>query len=119
MNRAQTGILGEKIARNYITKKGYQILETNYRCREGEIDIISKKKDCLVFIEVRTKSSKDFGTPEESLNASKKKKLIKSVFTWLTSHKNVPDLWRIDFIAVELDSLGQLTRISIIEDAMS
>ena len=57
MKRRDTGIRGEKLARDFLKKRGYRILETNYRCPEGEIDIITKHKDSLVFIEVRTKKS--------------------------------------------------------------
>jgi putative endonuclease len=55
-NRKETGNLGEKLARDFLKKKGYKIVETNYRCADGEMDIIAKQKDCLVFVEVRTKT---------------------------------------------------------------
>ena len=63
MKRRDTGILGEKLARDFLRKRGYRILETNYRCPQGEIDIVAWHKDCLVFIEVRTKKSREFGSP--------------------------------------------------------
>ena len=62
MKRRDIGILGEKLARNFLKKQGYHIKETNYRCPYGEVDIIAKDKDCLVFIEVRTKKSLEFGS---------------------------------------------------------
>ena len=65
MNRKSTGDLGEKLARDFLKKRGYHIIENNFRCREGEIDIVATQNDCLVCIEVRTKSSLVFGTPEE------------------------------------------------------
>ena len=55
MIRKETGILGEKLARDFLKKRGYRIIETNYRCRYGEIDIIARHKGYLIFIEVRTK----------------------------------------------------------------
>jgi putative endonuclease len=118
MKRKELGDIGEKLARNFIKKKGYKILDTNYRCREGEIDIIARKRDCLVFIEVRTKASIGFGSPEESVTFAKKEKLISSALTYMSEHRDLPESWRIDFIAVELDRDGKATRIELIENAI-
>ncbi|GAJ10770.1 unnamed protein product, partial [marine sediment metagenome] len=52
MKRSETGTLGEKLAKDFLKKRGYRILETNYRCPEGEIDIVARYKDYLVFVEV-------------------------------------------------------------------
>ena len=71
MKRRDTGILGKKLARDSLNKRGYRILETNYRCPEGEIDIIARHKDSHVFVEVRTKTSSEFGSPEESITPAK------------------------------------------------
>lgn len=119
MKRRELGDIGEKLARKFLKKKGYRILETNFRCREGEIDIIAKQKDYLVFVEVRTKTSSGFGSPEESVTFAKKEKLIASALTYMGSHQNLPDNWRIDFIGVELDQKGKATRIELIESAIS
>lgn len=119
MKRKELGDTGEKLARDFLKKKGYKIRETNFRCREGEIDIIAQKKDCLVFVEVRTKTTTDYGSPEESVTFAKKEKLIASALTYLSSHKNLPESWRIDFIAVELDNKGKAKRIELIENAIS
>ncbi len=119
MKRKQLGDTGEKLARDFLKKNGYRIRETNFRCREGEIDIIARKKDYLIFVEVRTKTSAGFGSPEESVTSAKKEKLIASALTYLNSHQNLPDLWRIDFVAVELDQKGKATRIELIENAIS
>ena len=72
MKRKTTGMIGEKIAADFLTKQGYEIIETDYRCKEGEVDIIAKDGDSLVFVEVRTKSSRAFGSPAESVTARKK-----------------------------------------------
>jgi putative endonuclease len=118
MKRKELGATGEKLARDFLKKKGYRIRETNFRCREGEIDIIAQKKDYLVFIEVRTKTSSSFGSPEESVTFAKKEKLIASALAYLNSHKDLPASWRIDFIAVELDQKDKATRIELIENAV-
>lgn len=75
MKRKTTGIIGEKLAAEFLSKRGYMITETNYRCKEGEVDIIARDGEFLVFIEVRTKNSRLFGAPEESITARKKEHL--------------------------------------------
>jgi putative endonuclease len=118
MDRQEVGKLGEKAAQKFLKKRGYRIRETGFRCRHGEIDIIARQKDCLVFIEVRTKSNLDFGTPEESITQTKKEKLIASALTYTTTHRNLPSLWRIDVVAIELDDKGKTTRIELVENAV-
>ena len=118
MNRQEVGKLGEKVAQKFLKKQGYRIREVSFRCPHGEIDIIAQKKDYLVFVEVRTKSNLNFGTPEESLTQSKKKKLIASALTYANTHQNLPSLWRIDVIAIELNDKGQAKRIELIENAI-
>ena len=118
MKRRDTGILGEKLARDFLKKKGYRILETNYRCPEGEIDIVAKQKDCLVFIEVRTKTSLAFGSPEESITAAKMNKLRATAAHFQQTHDNLPPSWRIDMVAVELNKQNKPSRIELIENAV-
>jgi putative endonuclease len=118
MDRKETGLLGEKLARDYLRKKGYRVLETNYRCPLGEIDIVALRKDCLVFVEVRTKTSLDFGTPQESITYSKKQHLRRSAYYYLSSHPGSPEQWRIDFIAVELEESRRLKRMEHLENAI-
>ena len=119
MNRQELGKLGERLARDTIKRKGYRILETNFRCRSGEIDIVAQQKDCLVFVEVRTKSNLNFGSPEESITAIKKQRLVSSAFTYIETHQDLPSLWRIDVVAIETNLEGKLKRIEIIEDAVN
>jgi len=119
MKRGDTGRLGEELARGFIKKRGFHILENNYRCPEGEIDIIARHKDYLVFIEVRTKTSRGFGSPEESITKSKKKRMIATAQYYRQAHDETLPLWRIDFVAVELDKRGKPSRIELIENAVS
>ena len=118
MKRRDTGILGEKLARDFLKKRGYHIIETNYRCPHGEIDIIAKHKDSLVFIEVRAKRSPEFGSPEESITPAKREKIRATAYHYQQTHENLPPLWRIDFVAVELDQRGKPSRIELIENAV-
>ena len=118
MDRQEIGKLGEEAARKFLKKRGYRIRETGFRCRYGEIDITAQKKDYLVFVEVRTKSNLDFGTPEESITQAKKERLIASALTYTTTHENLPPLWRIDVVAIELNEKGKTRRIDLIENAV-
>jgi len=118
MKRRDTGILGEKLARGFLKKRGYRILETNYRCPQGEIDIVARHKDFLVFIEVRTKTSLEFGSPEESITPLKKERMRATAFHYQQTHDNLPQLWRIDVVAIELNQTGKLSRVELIENAV-
>jgi putative endonuclease len=115
MKRSHTGALGEKLARDFLKKKGYRILETNYRCSCGEIDIVARQGDCLVFVEVRTKSQLDYGDPEESINFTKKLHLKRCAQFYQQCHDKLPESWRIDIVAVELEAGNQVKRIDIVE----
>ena len=118
MKRRDTGILGEKLAGDFLKKRGYHIIETNYRCPEGEVDIVARDKDFLVFVEVRTKTSLAFGSPEESITPAKKERMRAVAYSYLETHDNLPQLWRIDVVAVELDQKRKPTRIELIENAV-
>ena len=118
MKRRDTGIRGEKIARDFLKKRGFRILETNYRCSRGEIDIVASHRDYLVFIEVRTRSSDEYGSPEESITRTKKKRLKLAALHYLGSHNDFPELWRIDVVAIELDEGGKPLRITLIDNAV-
>jgi putative endonuclease len=119
MKRRDTGILGEKLARDFLVRQGYRIIENNYRGPAGEIDIVARHEDYLVFIEVRTKKSLAFGSPEESITPAKKEKIKATAFHYQQMHDNLPQLWRIDVVAIELDRKGRLSRIELIENAIS
>jgi putative endonuclease len=118
MKRKETGDLGEKLALNFLKKKGYKILDTNYRCPQGEIDIIARQKKDLVFIEVRAKANLAFGSPEESITPSKMRHLELAANHYLQNHTGLPPSWRIDAVVIELDSDYQLKRIDLIENAL-
>jgi putative endonuclease len=118
MKRRDTGILGEKLAKEFLKKRGYRIRETNYRCHEGEIDIVARDKDCLVFVEVRTKTSLEFGHPEESITSAKRQRMRATAYQYCQNHHDLPPQWRIDVVAIELDSNGKPSRLELIENAV-
>jgi putative endonuclease len=118
MKRKDIGILGEQLAGDFLKEQGYRILGTNYRCPEGEIDIVARHKDYLVFVEVRTKRSLQFGSPEESITSAKKGKLRAVAAHYRQAHHDLPQSWRIDVVALEVDQQGKPLRIDLIENAV-
>ena len=119
MDSREIGALGENIAARYLNGLGYVIRERNFRSREGEIDIIAEKDDFLVFIEVRTRRSQSFGTPEESVTAQKKERLIALTQAYMQDREDLPSSWRIDVVALELGPRGEVSRLELIENAIS
>jgi putative endonuclease len=118
MSKRETGIAGEKLACDFLYRNGYDIVETNYRCPEGEIDIVARQGDTLVFVEVRTKTSRSFGLPEESITPVKMARLRTAAARYGESHFDLPGSWRIDVIAIEMDWKGRPSRIELIENAV-
>ena len=118
MKRKTTGMIGEKLAADYLIRQGYEIIKTNYRCKEGEVDIIARDGEFLVFVEVRAKNNRIFGSPEESITAKKKQHLRNVAARYLETCENPPPEWRIDFVAVELDGKGNPLRLEVIKNAV-
>ncbi len=108
------GQLGEEIAKEYLQKKGYKIIEHNYRTKYAEIDLITRKDSEFVFIEVRTKTNENFGTPEESLNRNKINRLIRNANAF-ASKENFQK-YRIDAICIVLDENNKPKRLNHYEN---
>lgn len=113
-----TAILGEDAACEYIQKKGYRILERNFRKGYGEIDIIAIINSTLVFIEVKTRSSNKYGTPFEAISPQKLSLLVRGAnFYKYVLHPDLPDEMRVDAIGVivwgnEILSIEHLENVS-------
>lgn len=116
MNTRRFGIIGEKIAQDYLRKKGYEILETNFYTKRGEIDIIGKKDDCIVFIEVKTRTNLNYGTPAMSVTSGKKKhiKFVAKIFLSLNRLKE----HEIRFDVIEILIMEGKCKINHIEGIM-
>ncbi|KKQ24676.1 MAG: hypothetical protein US62_C0010G0004 [Candidatus Woesebacteria bacterium GW2011_GWA1_37_8] len=97
-----SGDLGELIAAKFISSLGYKIIDKNFRGKFGEIDIIAKYGNSLVFIEVKKRISSKFGTPEEAITKTKLKRIIKTIDYYLYSHglNEGKNKIRIDVIAI-------------------
>lgn len=76
-SKMQTGSDGEGVAAEYLLKKGYQVVERNYKYRHLEVDLIVRKENWLVFVEVKTRSKSDFGFPEEFVDSKKKSNVLR------------------------------------------
>jgi putative endonuclease len=117
--RRRLGQLGEQMAADRLTGLGYQIVERNYRCPAGEIDLVARRDDRWVFVEVRTRRGDRFGSPEESVTPRKRLHLIASAQHYLQDHDALDSDWRIDAVAIVLSLGGQVKRIDVIENAVT
>lgn len=86
-DKRKTGIDGEKTAAKYLKKNKYKILDCNYRSRFGEIDIIAKKDDFIVFVEVKARNNNSLGEPREAVTYSKQSKIIKTAEFYILDKK--------------------------------
>jgi putative endonuclease len=116
--RTQLGTRGEELARRFLQQNGYEILECNYRCRWGEIDIVAQDGDEVVFLEVRSRRSADYGTPEESLTAAKLRRLLATAQHYLQQRGKGEINWRIDLVSVHLGRDYRLQRIEHLKHAV-
>lgn len=114
-----TAVLGENAACQFLLKKGYKIIERNFRKGYGEIDIIAIRDKILIFVEVKTRSTDSFGTPFEAISKKKLDKLITGAkFYKYTLHPELPDDLRIDAIGV-LVKEGGVVSIEHLENVSS
>jgi len=107
----EVGRSGEAVAKQYLQKNGYNIIEENYKTKYSEIDLIARDKNTLVFLEVRAKSGELFGTPEESITRNKVRTLIKNANAYV-ARKGYNKNYRIDVVCVVFRKDKQVRRIS-------
>jgi putative endonuclease len=100
--RIRVGKVGEIVAQAYLEELGYTIIDVNYRCPIGEIDIVARDEDTVVLVEVRTKTSRAYGSPEESINQEKARRLRRLALYYLQSKRQNETRSRIDLLAVIL-----------------
>lgn len=116
LNTRKFGIIGEKIAQGYLKTKNYEILKTNFYTKRGEIDIIAKQENCIVFVEVKTRSNLEYGTPAMAVNGLKKKHLKSSARIYL--YQNRLDKYDIRFDVIEIIINSGKCKINHIEGIM-
>ncbi len=117
-HRQKLGRWGEALAADRLQADGYEILARNWRCGQGEIDLVARDDDMLIVVEVKTRRSKAYGYPEEALTTRKAQKLIDLGVAYVAELDD-PDIpWRIDLVAIQIDSNGKLERYEHIPDAV-
>lgn len=96
----RVGRWGEQAAAEYLEKQGYQILARNFRTAHGEVDLIARQENVLVFVEVKARSSNRYGSPEYSVSPKKQMHLLSAAEKYILDHPEFTT-WRVDVIAVE------------------
>ena len=110
-----TGAAGEDYAVRYLQTLGYRIVQRNYRTRIGEIDIIAREGDVLVFVEVKTRTGRNFGLPQSAVDARKQLKITRVAMTYLSKKRETTAFCRFDIVAVQKE--GKDFKIELIRNA--
>lgn len=117
-SRRATGKRGEDLAAAFLEKRGWTILGRNVRTARGELDLIARDADTLVFVEVRTRRGHSFGSPEESVTRRKQQKLVELAESYLQTQPVADIPCRIDVVVVELGPRDEIQRIELFEGAV-
>jgi putative endonuclease len=96
----ELGVLGERIAAAFLTDAGLRVLDRNWRCREGELDLVARDGDALVFCEVKTRRGVGYGHPVEAVTAVKRRRLRTLAQRWLAAHDEHATDLRFDVVGV-------------------
>lgn len=116
LNRQQQfGKKSERLAAEYLKLKGYRIIETNYRSKVGEIDIIAMEKGTLVFVEVKARSSRRFGNPKVAVTPAKQRKISMAALDYLKRSGQAGASARFDVVAI--DTAAGKTDIEVVKNA--
>ena len=110
------GKWGEEVAAEYLAGRGYEILARNARTPYGEIDIVAKQGEIVIFVEVKTRTSNKMGLPEESINTRKRQHMLSAAEHYTAEHEI--DHWQIDVISIE-GKPGSTPKITYFENAIS
>jgi putative endonuclease len=117
--RQGLGRTGERLAADALMNKGYRILERNFRCRHGEIDLVAEDEHDLIFVEVKARRGTSYGLPEDALTFFKRRKLLELASYYLDLHTCADRSWRIDVVAVQFSNGGKLEEIRIYQHAVT
>ncbi len=99
-HRQRLGAAGEDLAAAWYQAAGYRILDRNWRCSDGELDLVCRRGATVVFCEVKTRASADFGSPEEAVTAAKRRRIRRLAARWLAERHVHGDEIRFDVVAV-------------------
>ncbi|MGH2533887.1 MAG: YraN family protein [Thermomicrobiales bacterium] len=118
-NRTRLGHAGEHFARGHLEVLGWTFVAANWQCRAGEIDLVMRDADELVFVEVKLRRGERSGSAEEAVSLRKAQRLMAAADYFLAQHPAFQNLiWRIDLLAITLDASGAVSRTSHIENAI-
>ena len=117
--RRSLGCWGETLAGDFLVSKGYRIIASNYRTPYGEIDLVAKIEDILVFVEVKTRSTDAYGNPEASITSKKREHIIASAQAYLQASTDPDNSWRIDVIAIRRLKSSEQPEIIHFENAIT
>lgn len=106
----QLGAYGETLAADFFSRRGYKILDKNFRTRHGEIDLIIQKDNEILFIEVKTRTSETFGYPENAVDYKKTRHLLEAIRIYLDQIRR-HYAWRLDIISVEINKSAKTAKI--------
>jgi putative endonuclease len=109
-----TGQLGEQLACEALQRRGYEIVAQGWHCPRGEVDIVARDGECWVFVEVKTRRGRRAGLPEDGLTRRKIARVTEIAQVYLSDHVLVNVNWRVDFVAVELDSQDRVLRLQVV-----
>lgn len=113
-----TGICGEEAAKKFLLKRGYKILEVNFRTPLGELDIIAKHRSITVFVEVKSRISSSLGPPVLNVTRKKIRHIVKNAQYYLKLKDLAHSMWRIDIVCVKLNYDCEVERVELIENAV-
>ncbi len=115
--RRGLGCTGERLAAAELARRGLTVVDRNWRCQAGEIDLVVRDGECLAIVEVRTRRGRGYGTPEESITLAKRERLIALAQAYVAA-VDWRGPWRIDVVAVEMDGAGRLLRVTHLPNAV-
>jgi len=113
------GKIGEEMAMAFLEQKGYEILGVNVRTPLGEIDIVARRKNVTVFVEVKTRATSSLGPPYLNITRTKQRQIVKNALCYLKSKGLVFSDWRIDVVSVKLNERYEPGSIELIENAVT
>jgi putative endonuclease len=116
--RQQIGKWGEQAASQFLRAQGLVIIAQNVRTPYGEIDLIGQKDNVLIFIEVKARTTADYGYPEQAVNPKKQSHLIDAVASYLQTHPEIQSDWRIDVVAIQGRPEADTMKIEWFENAI-
>lgn len=121
MDRSRLNIakIGESYAVTHLKARGYKILAQNYRAVRGEIDLVAQDGDCIVFVEVKTRRSLKFGTPQAAVTTQKQRQISKVALAYMQTHNRLDTPCRFDVIAIHLSPQLELLKLEQIENAFA